>query len=481
MTIKSTNLLILLSDQHSKHMVGCYGNPAVKTPNLDELAARGVCFDSAYTNCPVCVPSRAAMASGDYGSRHGYWDNAHAYDGAVKSWGGRLREEGFSVTTIGKLHFKGEMPETGFTDQRIPLHIKDGVGDIYGEIRDKQVTRPQFRRALLEACAGESDYTRYDREVARRAAEFLKSEGAGADKPFALMVGFVAPHFPLVVPEEYVNLYPDPNALPLPVQFGREEWPRHPVLEDYRRYCCQEDVPDQIKRNAIRVYYGLCSFLDAQIGVILEALKASGLDQNTRVLYCTDHGDTMGEHGLFFKSSMYEGSAGIPMIFAGPGLLPGSRSATGVSLVDVYPTALECLGVTPNEQDKKLPGRSLLALAGEQAGDRAVYSEYLGFGFYTGEFMLRRGSYKYIYYVGERPQLFDLQADPQECKDLAADPALADVLISMEAELRAVVNPEQAEADARSAQKRLLERFGGKEEFLKTFHPSLYSPIPSLS
>ena len=157
---EATNLLILFSDQHSKHMLGCYGNPAVKTPCLDALAADGVCFDAAYANCPVCVPSRASMAIGDYGSRHGYWDNAYAYDGKVKSWGSRLTEQGFSVTTIGKLHFKGDMPETGFPDQRIPLHIKDGIGDVYGEIRDRQITRPQFCKALEEARAGESDYTR---------------------------------------------------------------------------------------------------------------------------------------------------------------------------------------------------------------------------------------------------------------------------------------------------------------------------------
>ncbi len=477
----TTNLLILFSDQHSKHMLGCYGNSAVKTPNLDRLAANGVCFDAAYTNCPVCVPARAAMAIGDYGSRHGYWDNAYAYDGKVKSWGGRLTEQGFPVTTIGKLHFKGEMKETGFPDQRIPLHIKDGVGDVYGEIRDRQITRPQFRKALEDACAGESDYTRYDREVARRAAEFLRTEGAASEKPFALMVGFVAPHFPLIVPQEYVDLYPAPEKLPVPVQFRPEEWPHHPVLDDYRRYCCQEDLPDSVKRNAIRIYYGLCSFLDAQIGVVLDALKEAGLEENTRVLYCTDHGDTMGEHGLFFKSTMYEGSAGIPMIFSGPGILKGCRSSMGVSLIDIYPTVIDCLGGAAGEEDKEKPGHTLLDFAaGREEKERAVYSEYLGFGIYTGEFMLRKGRYKYIHYVGEAPQLFDLEKDPDECVDLAAEPEYKRVVESMEKELRNIADPEKLEHEARVAQKELLDKYGGQEEFLKTFHPALFSPIPKM-
>lgn len=481
MTNQATNLVILLSDQHSRHMLGCCGNPTIKTPNIDRLAAEGICFDNAYTNCPVCVPARAAMAIGDYGSRHGYWDNAHAYEGKCQSWGSRLTQAGLRVTTIGKLHFESDTPATGFPDQRIPLHIKDGVGDVYGEIRDRQITRPQFRKALEDACAGESDYTRYDREVARQAAEFLKAEGTAAHGPFALMVGFVAPHFPLMVPQEYVDLYPDPEKLPLPVQFASGDWPHHPALDDYRRYCCQEDLPDIVKRNAIRIYYALCSFLDAQIGTVLAALRAAGLEKSTRVIYCSDHGDTMGEHGLFFKSTMYEGSVGIPLILRGPGIAHGKHCATPVSLVDIYPTALECMGVPLSAYDRALPGTSLLRFAaGREEPERSVYAEYMSFGFYDGEFMLRKGRYKYICYTGERPQLFDLQADPNECVDRAGDPALARVQRDMDTELRRITDPEQTEQAACLAQKALLERFGGQEKFLRTFHPALFSPIPDL-
>ena len=133
------------------------------------------------------------------------------------------------------------------------------------------------------------------------------------------------------------------------------------------------------------------------------------------------------------------------------------------------------------EEDRRLPGRSLLAFAGgKEEPERAVYSEYLGFGIYTGEFMLRRGRFKYIHYVGERPQLFDLKEDPEECRDLAGDPEYCEVIRRMEKELRTLVDPEKAEEDARIAQRALLDRFGGQEAFLKTFHPSLFSPIPDL-
>ena len=475
------NLLLIFSDQHSRHMLGCYGNEAAITPNLDALAGNGTRFENSYSSCPVCVPARASMAIGDYASRFGYYDNAFGYDGKVGSWGTCLTESGYEVTTIGKLHFKSDTPDTGFPDQRIPLHIKDGVGDIYGAIRDKEISRPQFRKALEDAHFGESDYTRFDREVSRRAEEFLEEHSHDAE-PFALMLGYVSPHFPLIAPEEFEKLYPDPMKLPLPVQFDPDQWPHHPVLDDYRRYCCQTDLPDSVKRNAIRVYYALCSFLDSQIGIVMDVLKRTGLDRNTVVIYCSDHGDTMGEHGFFFKSTMYEGSVGIPMIMCGPGIGKGNVVKTPVSLVDIYPTVLDCFGLKEKYSDQDKPGKSLLEIASAPYDDeRAVYSEYMAFGMYTSEFMIRKGDFKYVHYVGERPQLFNLASDPDECGDISSDEEYSGILSDLEKELRAVVDPETVDKDARKAQEELLDSYGGKDEFLRTFHPALFSPIPDLA
>lgn len=478
---KSMNLLIILSDQHSKRMLGCYGNEKIQTPNLDRLASEGVCFDNAYCNSPICVPSRAAFATGNYASRNGYWDNAHAYGGEVRSWGTRAEEEGYSVTTIGKLHYKNDSPATGFVDQRIPLNIKNGVGDVYGAIRDKEITRYQFRDALLQAGAGSSDYIRYDQEVARRAAEFLKTEGASSEKPFVLNVGFVTPHFPLIVPQEYMDLYPDRESVRRPIQFGCEEWPHHPLIDDYRRYCGTDQVSEDQAYQAIRTYYALCSFMDEQVGVVLNALKEAGLEGNTRVIYSADHGDTMGDHGVYFKSTMYEGSVGIPMIMKGPDIPSGTRNKTLVSLVDIYPTVLDNLGIKKDEKDEMLPGKSLIPFGRGQEEDRVVFSEYYSQGIYTAMFLLRKGKYKYIHYVGERPQLFDLESDPKECIDLAECPKYQKLLNQLYQELKMVADVEQLERDSKDAQKRLLEKHGGRDEFLKSFKPTLFSPIPDLS
>lgn len=455
-------------------MLGCYGNVKIKTPNLDKLAKQGVVFDSAYTPCPLCVPARASLATGNYASSHGYYDNALAYNGEVKSWATVLEEKGIHTTTIGKLHYKSDTPKTGFLDQRIPLHIKDGVGDIYGAIRDKEITRPQFRKALYDAHEGESDYIRYDREVAKRAIEYLNCE---SNKPFALMVSFVSPHFPLVAPPEFASLY-NIDDIEVPKGFSKSDWVHHPVLDDYRRYCCQEDVPEDVRKEAIRIYYGMCSFLDHQIGLVLEALKNSGHDQDTIVIYVSDHGDMMGEHGLFFKSCLYEGSAGIPMLMAGPDIEANKRINTPTSLIDIYPTILEAFGIEQTSYDKSLPGKSLFDVIANPNDDRSVISEYLSFGCYTSLFMIRKKNFKYVHYVGERPQLFDLEKDPNECFDLFDNPNYHQIVCDLEEELRLEINIEKVDFESRKAEEQLLIDRGGKEEFLKTFKPSLFSPIP---
>ncbi len=478
--MKKKNLLILFTDQHNKHMLGAYGNSVVKTPNLDSIAEDGVLFTDAYTPCPLCAPARASLACGDYASNHGYFDNALAYDGECRSWAGRLEENGVHTTTIGKLHYKSDSPKTGFIDQRIPLHIKNGVGDVYGVIRDREITRPQFRDALYQAKTGETDYIRFDREVASRAVSFLKDEAPLRKEPFVLMADFVSPHFPLCSPKEFSDLY-SIDDIPDPVQFDEKDWPHHPVIDDYRRYCCQENVPKEVRKEAIRIYYGMCSFVDAQIGLVLDALRESGLEDDTYVLYLSDHGDTMGEHGVFFKSTLYEGSAGIPMLLKGPGIEKGRVEHSPVSIVDVYQTALECTGVEEDDYDRSLPGVSLLETLRHPDLNRTVYSEYQSFGFYTSAFMLRKGKWKYVYYVGERPQLFNLEDDPDECKDLALDPAYGDILSSLEKELRSITDPEKADREAVEAQEKVLEKMGGREEFMKTFKPSLFSPIPDLT
>jgi choline-sulfatase len=479
--MKPTNLLFILSDEHNKRVLGCAGHPLVRTPNLDALAARGTRFTHVYTNCPICVPARASFATGRYVHQVRCWDNAIAYDGQAPSWGQRLMEQGHHVAAIGKLHYQGSKPErNGFKEEIQPLHIVNGVGDLLGLIRDELPRRPGSLKLGPEAGPGESEYTRYDRSIADETVKWLeRSAPRHRDRPWALYVGFVSPHFPLIAPPQFYALYPE-SEVPWPDLYDAAARPRHPFLDAMRKCLCFDEPFDEaMVRRAIAAYLGLVSFLDDNIGRILKALADSGLADNTRVIYSSDHGDNLGTRGLWGKSTMYEESAGIPMIMAGPGVPAGATCATPVTLADGFPTILHALGARPDPRDRDLPGSSLLDIAQGKAPQRTILSEYHAAGAITASYMIRHGRYKYIHYVGLPPMLFDLEADSHERNDLACDSAYKTIITECEARLRSVVDPEAVDQQARADQRACIEKNGGKEAILKkgTFR---YSPPPGV-
>lgn len=481
--MRPSNLLILMSDQHNRQMMGCVGHPDVKTPHLDALAARGTRFANAYTNSPICVPSRAALATGRYPHRIGVWDNASPYTGrphGADSWGHRLTEAGRPVTTIGKLHFRGAADDTGFPDQRIPLHCHEGLGDYQGLLREEMPPRFQHRKYLLDAGPGDSEYVRYDRAITEQAVRWLSDEAAGRAEPWVLMASWVCPHPPFIAPPEFLALY-DPASITLPVGWQQRDWARHPALDLRRRIMFLEEPLDEATlRQAICAYHALVSFMDAQVGAVLAALDAAGLTESTRILYTNDHGDLVGKHGLWYKSTMYEDSAGVSMILAGPDVPSGRVSATNVTLVDVFPTVLDATGVQAAPADADLPGDSLLRLAAEDGRrSRVAFSEYHSSMSASASFMLRDDRYKLIRYVGMPSQLFDLESDPDEQVDLAADPGHAEVLAGLTASLAAICDPDAVDAEAKADQQRRIEAVGGREAILAGGVKFTHSPPPA--
>jgi choline-sulfatase len=478
--MRPTNLLVIMADQHNPRFMGGAGHPVVKTPNLDSLAARGTRFVNAYTNSPICVPARASMATGRYPHQLECWDNATPYVGQAPSWGHRLTAQGHRVTTIGKLHFRNPSDDTGFPDQRIPLHVHEEAGDYFGLLREEMPPRPQQRKYVVEAGAGDSEYLRYDRAIAEQTRRWLRDEAHGHAKPWALFVSLVCPHPPLVAPPEYLALYP-PESVVLPVNWRHEDWPHHPAIDLKRRLQVLDDPLDEATlRNAIAAYYALCTFMDDQVGIVLRTLEEEGFVEDTRILYTSDHGDSVGEHGLWYKNTMYEGSVTVPMIVAGPDVPSGKLSETNVSLVDVFPTAVEAVGARPEPEDADLPAASLWELAGEEGRrSRTVFSEYHASQSPSGTFMVRGDRYKYVHYVGYPPQLFDLEADPDETRDLGRDPGYAAVRQACERELRAICDPEAVDARARADQRRRVEAVGGKEAIVGGGVKFTHSPPPT--
>ena len=478
--MKPRNLLVIMSDEHSRRVLGCYGHPMIKTPNLDRLAARGVRFTDAYCNSPICVPSRASFHTGRYPHQNRFWDNAMPYDGSVPSWGHRLTQAGHRATSIGKLHFRSTEDGNGFSEEIMPLHVVDGEGDALGLIRRPLPVRKATLKLANDAGCGDSDYQRYDDKIATAAEHWLREQReARSDKPWVLFVSFVCPHFPLIARKEWYSLYPEEDV-PRPALYDLAERPDHPYVAALRE--CQifdKGFDEQRLRRAIAAYFGLVSFIDHNVGRLLGALDQTGLVAETRIIYTSDHGDNLGTRGLWGKSTMYEESAGVPMIMAGPEVPQGTVCREPVSLIDCFPTILDCVGQQRHADDAGLPGTSLFDIVRGTAPHRTTMSEYHAAGAATGAFMIRNGQFKFVYYVGMRPQLFDLGADPHETRDLAQDPAYGDVLADCERALRRVVDPEAADRQAFADQEKRLAAAGGREAVLARGGFG-FSPVPGV-
>lgn len=465
------NLLILFSDEHQRAMAGCYGQKILHTPYIDELAANGTMFTNAYTCSPICIPARAAFALGKYIHQIGYWDNADPYDGAVPSWHHRLRAKGHKVDSIGKLHFRSSDDDNGFNQEIIPMHVIEGKGDTMGLIRNDLPKRLGAYKIAKMAGPGESSYTRYDRDTAAQAQIWLQETAPKhTDKPWVLFVSIASPHFPLTAPSEYFYKYYQHPDLPWPKLYAEHERPNHPYIQEYAESCCYDEhfTNDDLVRRALAGYFGLCSFVDEQIGKILKTLENCGLHKNTRVIYTSDHGDNLGARGLWGKSTMYDESAAVPLIIKGSDIPAGNINSVPTTHIDVYPFIMDCVGETGEDMyDEDHFGVSLFELANGAKPSRTILSEYHAMGSTTGAFMIRHGKFKLVYYAKYQPQLFDLESDPEELIDLSNDAAYLSILRSCESKLRAVCDPQEVDRRAKKRQGEQLKAHGGRAAVIK--------------
>ncbi|MDW4499335.1 sulfatase-like hydrolase/transferase [Sulfitobacter sp. D35] len=452
------NMLFLLSDEHNRRIAGCYGHPHAHTPNIDALAERGTRFTRAWCNSPICVPARAALATGRHVHETGHWDNAHPYDGTPPSWHHALRDQGSDVVSVGKLHFRG-LGDHGFTEEILPLHVLNNQGDLKGLFRRDLPPKTGTADLATQAGPGQSSYCSYDERIADAACDWLRKRAAsGRDDGFVLFVSFVMPHFPLIAPQDHYERF---TALDL--ETLREGFtlppPDHPTLNRMRHHFDYDaHFDDATRADALRAYFGMVSKMDALVGQVLEALSACGFADETAVLYASDHGDNLGNRGMWGKSVMFEDSLGIPMILAGPDLPRGQVCDTPVSLIDVAPTMTALAGI-PDDY----PGTSLFDIAGGATPDRPVLAQYHAAGSDTAMFALTRGRWKLVEYVDAPSQLFDLVDDPEERTDLAGVPEHAETLAALATELRTILDPEEVNDRAFADQAALIARHGGAQ------------------
>ncbi|MDJ0779219.1 MAG: sulfatase-like hydrolase/transferase [Gammaproteobacteria bacterium] len=483
MTVAPANLLFILAESHAPDLLGALGNPYIHTPNLDRLARRGTLFDAAYCASPLCVPARAAIATGQFPHQSGYWESSLAFDGRVDSWMKRLREGGYHTPGMGKMHFRRDADDYGYSEFCETMHIADGIGDLVGALRweHAEPTYPGLWDLWTRQYGtGDQDpYRRYDERIIERAIAWLRDEAGRDDKPWALSVHTIAAHAPFVVPREYRDLY-DPASLPPPIRFAENERPRHPSIEHLRRsigteYDCSVEQVQQIRA----AYFATVTYLDALVGRLLDTLEEQGLAESTRVVYTSDHGFSCGDHYIFGLFHLLEESLGVPLIMAGPDVPAGARVATPVSHVDLFPTLLEACGVPVDQRDSGLYGESLFRLFDGSPARKPLVAEYHGCCTLDAGYVVRDGNLKLIYFVDMPPQLYDLETDPLEANDIATqDPQALARMLSL---LRDWLDPEAEDRRAKHAQRELIERHGGRREVLRKMGGFSYSPPPGLS
>lgn len=447
------NILVIMSDEHNAGVTGCYGNKVVQTPNLDRIAAQGVTFESCYTNSPLCVPSRMAFTAGKYISRTGAWSNScwlpsDDYPSIARV----MTAAGYDSLLCGKLHYD-RTRRYGFTEiAKIGNNSRKTGRGGRRRAEDLPENPTKISARFQQFHAGDSAVLKHDRRVTAAVLDFL-TKRKRSERPFFLFAGYLGPHFPLIVPQAYWDAYKGRVAMP-------EIPPGHldalPLNYKHLRAGFQlEAVPPEIVRKGRELYYGLTQWFDRQVGKVLDALARSGLAENTVVVYTSDHGENMGEHGLWWKNCMYEHAARVPMIVSWTRRWTGPQRRSGAcSMVDLVQTIAELGGGrTPGDWN----GDSMCDWMDDAAAgwkDRAV-SEYYAHNIASGYAMLRAGQYKYVYHTrmdakhGPERELYDLAADPGEFANLASRPAQQKRVEKMHAELVAEIGEDPDETERR--------------------------------
>ena len=471
------NLLVITSDEHNQNMAGYLGHPIIKTPNLDKLAAEGTVFRHAYCACPVCTPSRASFITGKYVHQHHTWMNSVPTSPDEMTWPRRLTQAGYDTAAYGKMDLSGKYQNPGFSDfitfyrrAAFEPYPFDSPYDarLTGYVRSdkrRHISEAGSNRQAMDMLIREYGYNKllfreenykllgfcqHDQEVTELGLHFLrKQRRIQLGKPWALYLGYIQPHWPYKVPDEYFQLY-YPDRIKWPHDFCIPNTNLHPELEHFQKALGIEGMPDDAIRRTIAAYYGMITCLDDYIGIIIKDLKERGMYDNTYIIYTSDHGESLGEHGLFYKQCSYEGSVGVPLIIRGPGIPAGKQIDHPVSLIDEYATIMEMAGLL-TESDK--PGHSWLPMIRNdfEGYPEYVLSEFHGNFLRQSWYMLRRGNFKYTYYSNRiQPSLFNVDVDPLEMNDLAGEKRYEPVLKEFKDLLYSILDPEAVALQSKS-------------------------------
>ncbi|TCV94288.1 choline-sulfatase [Biostraticola tofi] len=425
MLINKPNIVILMADQLTAGALRTYGNNVSLTPNIDKLAEQGVVFESAYCNSPLCAPSRASMMTGQLLSKNGVYDNAAEFRADSPTFCHYLREQGYRTWLSGKMHFCGPDQLHGF-DERLTTDIYPADFGWTPDWQHPERRLDWFHNMSSVLDAGECVRTNqldFDDEALFMARQRLFDAARRPDEqPFLLLLSLTHPHDPFAIPRRYLDRF-KPEDIDLPVT-GEHQVADDPHSARLRAMYQLEEgmLSDQQIRRARHAYYGAMAYVDDCFGEVIKTLEETGLAEDTVVFVVADHGEMLGERGLWYKMTFFEGATRIPFIVHNPKRFAARRVQQNVSLVDLLPTFTSLAGGDARLQQPVAPldGHSLVPhLLGETGSNDAI-GEYLAEGAIEPIVMIRRGPWKYIHPLTEAPQLYHVQQDPHERNNLAA-------------------------------------------------------------
>lgn len=488
--MSTPNIVVIMADQLSPQFCGAYGHPLVKTPHMDALVAEGFRFDAAYCNAPLCAPSRFSFMSGQLVSKIAGYDNGSEFKASIPTFAHALRQQGYRTCLSGKMHFVGPDQLHGFEERlTTDIYPADHAWTPDWEAPDERIDKWYHNMdAVKEAGVAMTTFQiEYDEETAFFARRRLMEYAINGTEPFAMVASFIHPHDPYVARPEWWNLYSD-DEIDLPSSDVADD--PHTARLRTGIKADTDVVTDQQVRNARRAYYANVSYFDSKVGEIVKTLKEAGLYDNTIVVVTADHGDMLGERGLWYKMNFFEHSARVPLVFSGPGIANGT-SREPVSLVDLFPTFVEASGGASSIDScftANIDGQSLWPLlnssvfkqtsAHQSASVSQVVSatsglsgaetlaksdgcEFVGqvYGEYCAEcashpiLMIRRGQYKYIHCDVDPPQLYNVEIDPFERNNLADDAAVVSISKAFAAEVSQNWNSDRIRDDVLATQR----------------------------
>ena len=461
---KQPNILLFMLDQLAPQSLPDYGHKLVQTPNISALADEGTVFDNFYCNSALCGPSRFSFMSGRRNSHIGAFDNATEFPAATPTFAHYLRNAGYRTCLAGKMHFVGPDQLHGFED-RVTTDIYPGDFGWTPTWDEPARVHWWFHNMLSVTEAGAYDRTLeidYDEDVAYRASRWLWDHARGRDeRPFMLTVSLMHPHDPYLAPRHLWGRYKDAD-IDMPAVPYIDPAKRDPFsARMWKMYDRDEyEVTQDHIRRARHGYYSMVTYADELIGRVLEPLERAGIADDTLIIVTADHGDMLGERGLWFKMVFFERSVRVPLIIKLPGETKARRVKKNASLIDMLPSLVDlATNGKPPEFVAPHDGTSFIPLArGEEAAKHpdTVFGEYLAEGTTEPVFMIKRGDLKFVSAKGDPVQLYDTAADPNELTNLAADPKHAKSLAALQAEAAKRWNSDDIRARVIASQKSRL-------------------------